>query len=203
MGVSGQHPGYFPPIPPVFLGRGSHVLGVGVDSTEVGRWNEGVPIPICKHKTILPLNLKPNWIFGKGSLHQWPKEWPHPGQEGCPGGGNLGSELLRAQSLPRASLKGPWDPGRTEEVRFLPGYLETCRRHTDSRAVGKEDKPGDHTHNSEALPGNWAPHPGTPLLEVLEKPTSTALAPGNRVLSDWALGVWCCQENSSCTFKHK
>lgn len=35
-GVSGQHPGHFHPIP-VILGRGSHVLGVGVDSAEAGR----------------------------------------------------------------------------------------------------------------------------------------------------------------------
>ena len=104
MGISGQHPGYFHPIP-VFLGRGWHLLGAGVDSTEVGRWNDTKSTAgVCKHKTILPLNLKPNWIFGKGSLHQWPKQWPHPGQDGCPRGRNLGSELPRAQSLPRASL---------------------------------------------------------------------------------------------------
>lgn len=69
----------------------------------------------------------------------------------------LGLRIAQSSVTSQSQLVGNLKPRQDKEIRFLPGYLETCGRHTDDRAGGQEDKPGNHTQNSETLPGNWGP----------------------------------------------
>lgn len=74
----------------------------------------------------------------------------------------LGLRIAQSSVTSQSQLVGNLRPRQDKEIRFLPGYLETCGRHTDDRAGGQEDKLGNHTQNyhtqnSETLPRNWGP----------------------------------------------
>ena len=162
---------------------------------------------ICKHKTILPLSLKSNWLFGKWSPHQWPKEWPDPCQQGRWGGEKLASELCHC---PEPAWRGPENQAGQKKSCFPQATyspaVDTQRAHGKGRPQGSGTR-GEARQPPPALGDSASelgpPYPGTPLLEILEKSTSTALATVDRDLSDCALSVWRCQENYGYTFKHK
>lgn len=88
---------------------------------------------ICKHETVLPLSLKSNWLFGKWSPHQWPKEWPDPCQQGHWGGEKLGSELCHC---PEPAWRGPENQAGQKKSRFPGATYKPCSWHTQGKWQG-------------------------------------------------------------------
>lgn len=125
---------------------------------------------ICKHKTSLPLNLKPNWIFGKGCISGQRNDHIRPRGVSRR---TLGSELLELSHCP-GQHEGPGPSPGQKKSGF---YRETFRRHTDGRAVEQEDKPGNHTQNSETPARNWGPPSRDPLLEGSRKVHASCTGP--------------------------
>ena len=85
---------------------------------------------------------------------------------------DLGLRNAQSSVTAQSQLVGALRPSRTGF------YRETCRRHTDGRAVEREDKPGNHTQNSETRPGNWGP------------PSRDPTAGGSRKVHASCIGPW-------------